>query len=158
MLFIDEKTIDLAIDAISDSDERYDAALASLENQQAELMAYLFAEDEATFNEEEKDFLLYLLLIIWEAVRGKVEHTAPISAAAMADAEELTWEQLENSVGKKFRERLDPFFEATSQEDLLAFVEDALMDEEGTPVTKEGREPMFVALKAVIDCLDQLNP
>lgn len=157
MLFIDEKTIDLAIDAISDSDERYDAALASIESQQAELMAYLFAEDEATYNEDEKDFLLYLLLIIWEAVRGKVENIKPIPASVISDAEEATWEQLEGSVGKKFRERLDPFFEATKQEDLLAFVEDALLDDDDTPVTKEGREPMFVTLKAVIDCLDQLN-
>lgn len=157
MLFIDEKTIDLAIDAISDSDERYDAALASIESQQAELMAYLFAEDEATFNDEEKDFLLYLLLIIWESVRGKVENIAPVPASVISDVEEAIWEQLEGSVGKKFRERLDPFFEATKQEDLLAFIEDALLDDDDTPVTKEGREPMFVALKAVIDCLDQLN-
>jgi hypothetical protein len=157
MLFIDEKTIDLAIDAISDSDERYDKALASIESEQAELMAYLFAEDEATFNEEEKDFLLYLLLIIWESVRMKVEKINPIPLAKLSDVEEATWELLEASVGKKFRERLNPFFEHTKQEDLLAFVEDALLDDDDTPVTKEGREPMFVMLKAVIDCLDELN-
>jgi hypothetical protein len=157
MLFIDEKTIDLAIDAISDSDERYDAALESIESQQAELMAYIFGEDEATFSDEEKDFLLYLLLIIWEAIRLKVSPIAPVTAAALAEAEEATWESMEANVGKKFRERLDEFFEETKQEDLLAFIEDALLDDEESPVSKEGREPMFVMLKAVIDTIDKLN-
>jgi hypothetical protein len=157
MLFIDEKTIDLAIDAISDSDERYDAALESIESQQAELMAYIFGEDEATFSDEEKDFLLYLLLIIWEAIRLKVSAIAPVTAAALAEAEEATWESMEANVGKKFRERLDEFFEETKQEDLLAFIEDALLDDEESPVSKEGREPMFVTLKAVIDTIDKLN-
>jgi hypothetical protein len=157
MLFIDEKTIDLAIDAISDSDERYDAALESIESQQAELMAYIFGEDEATFSDEEKDFLLYLLLIIWEAISLKVKPIAPVTAAALAEAEEATWESMEANVGKKFRERLDEFFEETKQEDLLAFIEDALLDDEESPVSKEGREPMFVMLKAVIDTIDKLN-
>jgi len=157
MIFIDEKTIDLAIDAISDSDERYDAALESIESQQAELMAYIFGEDEATFSDEEKDFLLYLLLIIWEAVRLKINPIAPVTAAALAEAEEATWESMEANVGKKFRERLDEFFEETKQEDLLAFIEDALLDDEESPVSKEGREPMFVMLKAVIDTIDKLN-
>jgi hypothetical protein len=157
MIFIDEKTIDLAIDAISDSDERYDAALESIESQQAELMAYIFGEDEATFSDEEKDFLLYLLLIIWEAISLKVKPIAPVTSAALAEAEEGTWESMEANVGKKFRERLDEFFEETKQEDLLAFIEDALLDDEESPVSKEGREPMFVMLKAVIDTIDKLN-
>jgi hypothetical protein len=157
MIFIDEKTIDLAIDAISDSDERYDAALESIESQQAELMAYIFGEDEATFSDEEKDFLLYLLLIIWETIRLKVNPIAPVTSTALAEAEEATWESMEANVGKKFRERLDEFFEETKQEDLLAFIEDALLDDEESPVSKEGREPMFVMLKAVIDTIDKLN-
>ena len=38
--------------------------------------------------------------------------------------------------------------------------EEAVLEDEDDPeslVTKEGREPMFVTLKAVIDCLDQFN-
>ena len=53
---------------------------------------------------------------------------------------------------KKFRERLDVFFQDYFQEDLLAFVEDSLSEEEEEMVTKIGREPMFVALKTIIDC------
>ena len=48
---------------------------------------------------------------------------------------------------------MDVFFENYQQEDLLAFVEDSLIDDEDEIVTKVGREPMFVALKSIIDCL-----
>ena len=46
--------------------------------------------------------------------------------------------------------------EQTEQEDLLAFAEDAVLEEEDDPealVTKEGREPIFVALKTMVDVL-----
>ena len=42
------------------------------------------------------------------------------------------------------------FFENSSQEDLLAFIEDSLLEEEEDLVTKVGREPMFIALKCEI--------
>ena len=63
---------------------------------------------------------------------------------------------LENNTAKKFRDRLDPFFENTQQEDLVAFAEDAVTEDLDDPeslVTKEGREPIFVALATMIDVL-----
>jgi hypothetical protein len=39
---------------------------------------------------------------------------------------------------------------------LLAFIEEALLEDEGDPealLTKEGREPLFVAAKSLIDTL-----
>lgn len=74
------------------------------------------------------------------------------------DAEEKNWELLEaGTSAQSFRERLDVFFEKTSQEDLLAFVEDALSDSEDGLTTKEGREVVFVFLKSVIDCLEAVG-
>ena len=35
----------------------------------------------------------------------------------------------------------------------LAFVEDALSDDEEELITKEGRESIFVTMKSIIDCL-----
>ena len=48
---------------------------------------------------------------------------------------------------------MDVFFEDYAQEDMLAFVEDNLVEDEDSTITKEGREPIFVALKSVIDVL-----
>jgi hypothetical protein len=63
---------------------------------------------------------------------------------------------MENSTGKQFSDRLNPFFEGYPQEDLLAFAEEAVTEDEGEPdgiIGKEAREPIFVALKTMIDVL-----
>jgi hypothetical protein len=70
-------------------------------------------------------------------------------------AEELNWEKINASEGKKFKQRIDSLFEGFSQEDLLAFVEDALEADDLPIVTNEGREPMFIILKTIIDVLEE---
>ena len=61
---------------------------------------------------------------------------------------------LETVKSNNSRDRMTVFFDDSDQEDLLAFVEDALVeDDEDSVVTKEGREPIFVALKTVIDII-----
>ncbi|HMN89044.1 MAG TPA: hypothetical protein PKE68_03425 [Saprospiraceae bacterium] len=51
-------------------------------------------------------------------------------------------------------DRLNVFFDQYLQEDLLAFIEEALADDDDDPiVTKEAREGMFVVLKTLTDCL-----
>ncbi|MFK8104727.1 MAG: hypothetical protein AB8G15_19570, partial [Saprospiraceae bacterium] len=74
----------------------------------------------------------------------------------LEEKEEDNWEKLENVPAGSFRDRLDVFFKDYPQEDLLAFAEDALVEEEEDSdinLTKEGKELMFVALKTIIDCL-----
>jgi hypothetical protein len=93
---------------------------------------------------------------LWQSVEKVHGKLPPLSKNALEAAEEANWESLESVTAKRFRDRMTPFFEGYDQEDLLAFVEDSLTeDEEDTEnvVTKEGREPMFVALKSVIDAL-----
>jgi hypothetical protein len=77
-----------------------------------------------------------------------------IDSDELSVAEEKNWELLESITAKRFRDRLDVFFKDNKQTDLLAFVEDMLLDEEDELLTKEGREPMFVILKSIIDCFD----
>jgi len=76
-----------------------------------------------------------------------------ITEEALSIAEETNWGKMQEVSAKKFRERLDVFFSSTSQEDLLAFIEDALLDEEEGILSKEGREPIFIILKSIIDAL-----
>ena len=69
----------------------------------------------------------------------------------ISQQEEKNWEVLHASKTKDFRDRVTPFFEDYFQEDLLAFVEDALVedeDEDGEEVvTTDGRPALFVSLK-----------
>lgn len=155
MKYIDDKLIDAAVDVISDDDDRYDEVLADLEQKQPAILAYLNDDDSTAFTEEELDYIHYLLLIMWDAVRRVHPNMPEISAEALAEAEELNWGKLEHIESKRFKDRLDIFFDTANQEDLLAFLEDALHEDEESFVTKEGREPIFVILKSIIDCWDK---
>lgn len=155
MKFVSEDIIDEVIETLETmNDDQYEAKMEDFSAAQPVVLAWLFSDQFDLLTEDEKGFLQYLALIAWlsfEKVNGPME---PISEDELGDAEERNYEILEKSTAKKFRDRLDPFFKNTPQEDLLAFVEEAVMEEEDEPdaiVTPAGREPIFVAVKSIID-------
>jgi hypothetical protein len=158
MKFVSETIIDSIIDLLDTlNDELSERHMEQFAEEQPVLMAYLFNEDNFhLLTEDEKGYLQYLALIVWMAnskVNGPVE---AVSEDMIGEAEERNYEILEASTAKKFRDRLNVFFENSPQEDLLAFAEEAVLEDEDNPealVTKEGREPIFVAVKTVIDVL-----
>ena len=159
MEFVSEKIIDEVIEELEDlADEQYEQRMEAFAEAQPVLFAWLFSEQFDLLSEEEKCYLKYLALIAWMSI---VRANGPVDAVSedqIGEAEEKNFEVLEGSAAKKFRDRLDPFFENTSQEDLLAFAEEAVMESEDDPdslVTKEGREPIFIALKTMVDVLTE---
>ena len=117
------------------------------------LIEYWGAEDFVLLTDDEKELMLYLMLILSKAAEQALGKVPPLSNEALENAEERNWERLDGVTAKRFRDRMDIFFENYEQEDMLAFVEDNLVEDEDSTVTKEGREPIFVALKSVIDIL-----
>jgi hypothetical protein len=117
------------------------------------LMGYVFSEDFDLLTQEERELMLYLMLVIWQSILRDGGEVEPVSKLALEDAEERNWELLDTVKENRFRERITVFFDDSDQEDLLAFVEDSLVDDDDSTVTQEGREPIFVALKSVIDIL-----
>ncbi len=158
MKFVSEKIIDAVIDELDKlSDEQYERRMEQFAEAQPVIMAYLFNDENFhLLSEEEVGYIQYLSLIAWVAitkVNGPVE---AVSEEMIGQAEEKNYEILEASSAKRFRDRLDAFFENTPQEDLIAFAEEAVLEDEDDPdslVTKEGREPVFIAVKTVIDVL-----
>ena len=152
-----EKDIDAVIEELENcSDDQYEARMEAFAESQPVIVAWLFSEQFDLLTEDEKGFVQYLCLIAWSAivrVNGPLE---PASEDQIGLAEEKNYEMLELTSAKKFRDRLTPFFDNTDQEDLLAFAEDAVCEDEDDPeslVTKEGREPIFVAVKSMVDVL-----
>ena len=157
MKFVSETVIDQIIEALENaSDEQYEARMEAFSEAQPVVVAWLFGEQFDLLTEDEQGFLQYLCLIAWSAaeqVNGPLE---PVSEEQIGLAEEKNYEVLELSTAKNFRDRLTTFFDVTDQEDLLAFAEDAVCEDEDDPealVTKDGREPIFVAVKTLIDVL-----
>lgn len=152
MKFVSEEIIDAVAEELDTAENAYESAVADMEERQPVLLAYLFTENFEAFSQPERDFTLYLLIVLWKSIE-RVNGRAPaIGEEELMEAEEKNWSLLQTVQANRFHERLDVFFTDYPQEDLLAFVEDALSDEEDEWVTKEGREAVFVTLKSIIDC------
>ncbi len=150
MSFIEQHTIESVTAELNQQPEQYQQLVVNWQQEQPELMAYLFLEDTQFLSTDERDYLLYLSLVILESVK-KQFNLPLISSDQISIAEDNNWAKLEKVSARSFREKLDVFFASYPQEDLLAFVEDALVPDEESPITKEGREPLFIALKTIID-------
>ncbi len=153
MQFIPENIIDAQAEAIGNP-ELFGERIKHFQEAQPAILAYLFSENFDLLTQEEKEYLIYLALVIWSAVDQVAPELATVITKSIDEKEEANWEQLKDVKAKQFRDRLDVFFDNYTQEDLLAFAEDALVHDEDKMVTNEGREYIFIALKTIIDCLE----
>ncbi|TXB63299.1 hypothetical protein [Phaeodactylibacter luteus] len=155
--FIPEDLIEAAAAKLQD-EAAFAQALEALKEASPVLLAYGFSESFEAFTAQEREYFLYLLLVIWTAVKESGTALADVDEQRLSELEEDNWNVLHGNKGGTFRARLDPFFEGARQEDLLAFIEDALtQDEEDEQqlVSREGQEALFVCLKTVVDGLTE---
>ncbi len=156
---ISEKTIDRVIGQFESEEADYEHTAREFADRQPAILSFLLSEQEGALTDDERDFMLYLAIVVWQSVEQEGPLTSPVAPKAVSDAEEINWDLMDKAKGRTFRDRLDIFFKNTDQEDLLAFIEDSLTLEEvedggeGISVTREGIEPMFVMLKTVVDVL-----
>ena len=154
MAFVSESIIDEVILDLDRSEDALERADSELAERQPAIVQFLHQEDLDLLTVLEQDFLLMLGLTIWEAARRVHPELPQIPAETLGSAEEANYARLAEATGRTFRDRLDGFFTGYPQEDLLAFVEDALLDDEDQIATPEGRETLFVTLKSLIDALE----
>lgn len=154
MQFISESVIDQKATIVGETED-FAELIQNFKAKQPALLAFLFSESFDLLTQSEKDFTLFLALVVWESVNAIHPGQKLISAEEIEQAEEDNWEILSDSQAKGFRDKLDVFFDNTGQEDLLAFVEDALIQDEDEIISPEGREYVFITLKTIIDCLDE---
>ncbi len=162
MKFVSEEVIDKVVAAL-EANDNYETEMESIRETQPTILAYLLSENFEVLTMGEKEYLLYLTLVIVNAAEHVNSGLPLVDQDALGEAEEENYGLLNASKERRFRDKLNVFFEDTPQEDLLAFAEDAIVlddenEEEGEEnfnVTKEGREPIFIALKSVIDVLHE---
>ena len=151
--FVSEQIIDHQAALTTD----YQAEMEDFRANQPVILSYFFSENFNVLTAEEREYLLYLALVIWKSIKQVRPDLPTIDEDKLGNAEEKNFELFAAATGRRFRDKLDVFFENYEQEDLLAFVEDALeIDDEDTgnfQVTTIGREPIFMALKTLIDVL-----
>lgn len=151
MPFVREDTIEKVMDSIQQGPEIKEQwnAFAEKEN---DISEFLFSSSFEILTKKERDYLLFLSLVIYTSAK-EFFPDRKVYLKKIEKAEEQNWEAWSKHKTGSFKERLDPFFESTDQEDLLALIEDALFYDEDEMLTKVGREPMFIALKTLVDVL-----
>lgn len=149
---IAEATIERVLDRLENGEDDFALEIEDFARAQPYLAAYLTNEENDSLNEAERTLLLFGALVIYHSVTDELTEPAVASEAMIGQAEEENYALLPEK--GSFRDRLTPFFEDSEEEELLAFIEDLLVAEEGDQtITKEAREPLFIALKTVVDVL-----
>ena len=135
--------------------DQFEQEVKQFEKGQPAAYAYLFTSALDVLTVEEREYLLYLAIVIRKAILQERKALPTLTEEQIGEREEANYGLLPEG-GGRFRDKLTPFFEQSKEEDLLAFVEDALEidteDEDEFSVTPEGREPIFLTLKTLIDC------
>lgn len=153
MKVISEQAIEEAAAWLDESEDRFEQTIQQLQEKQPVLLSFLFSETFEAFTQREREFFLYLTIVVYLAITRESGARPLITEEQLSKAEEHNWSLAQENQSKRFHERLDVFFEDSPQEELLAFAEDSLSDESDEWVTKEGREALFISLKSIVDCL-----
>lgn len=149
--FVSEQLIEEVLDTFSTT-QVMENAMNNLFENQPELLAFLQQESLEVLTTDEKHLLFVLVTATFEACK-KVSHIPMVSMDLLGTAEEANWDILSQTKKKQFRHRLDAFFDQSNQEDILAFFEDALMEEDNE-ITDIGREPIFIAALSTVQALE----
>lgn len=153
MIFITEHIIEQAAEALDVPEDEWLIVVEEFGKSQPAVLAYLFSEDLELLTQDEREYGLYLTMVMWRAIETVSGKIREVTADEITELEEFNWVMLDKVNEQRFRDRVTIFFDGYAQEDLLAFVEDALVDDDDSQVSKEGREPLFVTLKSIIDAL-----
>ena len=148
MAMITERQIDDIIDHLERQDDK--EIIAEISDSQPALLSYVLSEGFEILTADENKIMIFLFLVIYSAFGSELEIIDP---ADIELTEDKNWEVFNETTGTEFQDKITPFFKDYSQEDLLAFVEDTLVDDEDNPVTAEGRTVIFIGMKTVVDCL-----
>lgn len=113
-----------------------------------ELEDYLEAEIFPNLTKEEAEVLHFCLTVIYGTIKS-AKSGKKFDLDEYMDAEEANWAFRDKN--KSFISSLDKYFDDYPEEDLLAFVEDMIVDDEDQELSIAGQEIIFISAKSLID-------
>ncbi|OAV43315.1 hypothetical protein [Lewinella sp. 4G2] len=149
---IQESTIERILTRLESGMDDYEQEIKDLAESQPHVMAYIANEENEAFTEQELELLLFGTIVIYQSITDERTEPPVATPDQIQQAEEANY-QVTNAIKGNLRAKLDPFFSNTPEEELLAFAEDLVSDDETDGITKEAREPLFLSLKTVVDVL-----
>ena len=95
MVFITEQQLDDAASAIQDDETINESLVTELSEIQPAVFAFLFTENTELFTEYEKEYLLFILLTLWQAIRTQID-VEDMDNERLTPEQESTLELLHN--------------------------------------------------------------
>lgn len=138
----------------------YPKLINKFSKEQPFILTYLIAVDGQQFNEDERELLLYLGVVVWMMMSRGNNPLPKVTEKMIDDAEEKNIKMLEYLEGETetgFYETTDTILQDYNQPEVLKYVVEALMedDDEDVDIQEENIGLMMIYLKTVIDCFDK---
>ncbi|MBK8819075.1 MAG: hypothetical protein IPN49_08275 [Saprospiraceae bacterium] len=156
MEFISEVKIEQIIQKYEETDN-FEKDLNELKNENPLLLEFISEERLELLKKEEQSLLEFMTVVIYSATKSSINNIPKIKGLVLEEAEEKNYELWENAGKKSQKTAFDVYFDKYAQEDLLAFVEDSLQQDDENPVTTVGIELIAVTTKSIIDALHVCN-
>ncbi len=124
--------------------------------EQPVVMAYLMAVDHDLFNQEEREQLFYLGLVVWQIMSQGSAPLSRVTEKALDKAEEANMKMIESlmeAAEPDFTETTRTMIDNYGQPEVLRYVVEALVEAaEDEDIRDENMGIMMLDLKTVIDC------
>ena len=133
--------------------------VSRMSDEQPLLLAYLTTMGEEDFDQDERELLLYIGIVVWQIMKEGADELPRIEESTLEEVEKQNLamlEYLQAEPESDFEDTVKIIFENYNQTEVLRYVLDAIMEEteEGTQVRDENKGLMLYFLKNLIDCLD----
>jgi hypothetical protein len=136
--------------------------LEKMEKEQPEIMAFLMAIDHDVLNQDERELLFYLGMVVWQMMREGTPRPKRVSAERLDELVVSTAKIVESFMNESpgdFMAVMARMFKDHHQINVLRYIVEALFELEADGEHTEAREEMkgvvFKNLKIVLEALDQ---
>ena len=139
------------------TDSQIEQSIAALETSgddifvESSIWEYMLDEVFPNLLKDEKEIFVFCINAISKSIEDHHKASDQIDLERYISNEEKNWEFRDKD--KKWEDTLDAFFKNYPQEDLLAFVEDMLVDDDDQQVSTAGKEIILISCKSYIDCI-----
>lgn len=141
--------IEQALTYFEKDPEKYTEDVSAFVQTYPNILQYIYSDNFSLLSEDERHIFEYVSWVIIKAIEQAKQDLEDAEAESIGGMEEQHWKMLQETEKLPFRDRMTPFFEAYDEEEVLAFVEDSLEEDEEYAFTKEIRELLLVGLTTI---------
>ena len=141
------------------TESEIDKCIALIESDQSKALElpesfqeYLASEIYSSLRKDEQQVLKFSLSVIYNCCDPEEDK---FDIDSYLDLEDHNWSLRDKD--RSLNDTLDAFFKNYSEEDLLAFVEDILVEDEDQELTTVGKEIILICSKSLIDLLQDVR-